>query len=310
MLTRRSALLASAAIPFLVPAPPRAAAALDPAHRHDDAGRHPGDRLAAPRPGHRRHPLHAATRLYDPLVMWDLVVGDGARQLVARASPPSGTRTLADPDEVDLRIAPGREIPSRRTVHCRRCDLQPRAHAERQVAGLRPARPRGADRSPLADRLLSQARHLQDRDADQRRRHGDALAAQPLHHRQRRQFREGRQGLAGLSQVALRHRPVEDEGLDAARARRARSATPTTGTRTAFPRASAWCCCRSPTSRRAAQRCCPAGSTGSRPPHPIRWKSSRRPASRSRPTPFPTCGPTRSRCCRARRPPISACARR
>ena len=188
MLTRRTALLASAALPFSCrngPGP----AALDPAHRHD-AGRHPGDRRRA-RPGHRGHPLHG---LHDVRPAGDVgpVVGHRARQAGARP------RHQVDPgpgrsDEMDLRAAPGREVPPWRAVHRRRRDLQPRPHAERQVACLRSPGPQRADRRRLADHGLPQDRRLQGRAADQRHRHADALAAQPLQHRQRRQFREGRQ---------------------------------------------------------------------------------------------------------------------
>ena len=242
MLTRRAALLASAAVAVRSPGP--GAATLDLAHRHDP-GRHPGDRRRA-RPGHRGHPLHG---LHDVRPAGGLgpLLGERARQAGARPRHqvvPGPGRS----DEMDLRAAPGREVPSRCAVHGRRRDLQPRPHAQRQVAFVRPAGPQRADRRRLAAGRLSQDRRLQGRAADQGRRHDHAVAAQPLSHRQRRQFREGRQGLAGLPQIAVGHRSVEDEGVDAARARRARAQHRSIGTRTASPRPSAWCCCRSPTS--------------------------------------------------------------
>ena len=116
------------------------------------AGRHPGDRRRA-RPGHRGHPLHGL-HLVRPAGYLGPDVGDGARQ----ARPRARHQVVPGPrrsDEVDLRAAPGREVPSRRAVHRRRRDLQPRAHAERQVAGVRPSRPRGADRRGLADGRLT-----------------------------------------------------------------------------------------------------------------------------------------------------------
>ena len=269
------------------------AATLDLAHRHDP-GRHPGDRRRA-RPGHRGHPLHG---LHDVRPAGDVGshLGDRARQ--AGAGPrhqvvPGPGR----PDEMDLRAAPGREVPSRRAVHGRRRDLQPRPHPQRQVAGLRPAGPQRADRRGLAAGRLSQDRRLQGRAADQGRRHGDALAAQPLHHRQRRQFREGRQGLAGLPQVAVGHRSVEDEGVDAARAGRARAQHrileqgPHPQDRAHGAAADAR------RRRRARRRCCRAGSTGSNRRRPIRSTSSGRAAARSKPTPSRICGPIRSACC-------------
>ena len=176
------------------------ATTLDLAYRHDP-GRHPGDGRR-PRSGHRGHPLHG---LHDVRPAGDVGphVGDRARQAGAwprhQVVPGPGR-----PLEVDIRAAPGREVPSRRAVHGRRRDLQPRPHAQRQVAGLRPAGTQRADRRRLAAGRLPQDRRLQGRAADQGRRYGDALAAQPLHHRQRRQLREGRQGLAGLSQVSRR----------------------------------------------------------------------------------------------------------
>ena len=46
------------------------------------------------------------------------------------------------------------------------------------------------------------------------------------------------------------------------------SPTRPTGTRSACPRSTAWCCCRCPRPTRAPRRCCPARSTGSKRPSP------------------------------------------
>ena len=261
-------------------APRRGATAIDLAHRHD-AGRHPGHRRRA-RPGHRRHPLHGLYALRPVGGMGPLLghrtgeAGAGARHQMVPGSH--------GPDEMDLRAAPGREIPRRLGLQRRRGDLHPRAGAQRQVASLRSPRPQRADRLAVAACRLSQDRRLQGRDADQRRQYSDAVPAQPCADREPGQLRKGRPRLAGLPEVPVGNRAVEDEGVDAARARR---------TRTAFPRASAWSCCRSPTSRPGRRPCWPAASTGSRRPPPTRSTSCAPAAARSRRMPFRTCGPIR-----------------
>ena len=160
--------------------------------------------------------------LYDPLIMWDLSSATEPAKLV----PGLATKWYqdpADPTKWIFELRQGVKFHDGSTFN-----------ADAVIFSLDRALD---DKSPAFDRVgrnvliaslwpivgLQEDRRLQGRDADQGRRHDDALAAQPLHDRQPRQLREGRQGLAGLSQVAVGHRPVEDEGVDAARARRARA---------------------------------------------------------------------------------------
>ncbi len=66
--------------------------------------------------------------MYDPLVAWDLSSATEPAKLV----PGPRHQVVPGPgrsDEMDLRAAPGREVPSRCAVHRRRRDLQPRPHA-------------------------------------------------------------------------------------------------------------------------------------------------------------------------------------
>ena len=117
--------------------------------------------------------------LYDPLVMWDLSSATEPAKLV----PGLATKWYqdpADPTKWIFELRQGVKFHHGAPFTADDVIFSLERTLERQVAGLRSPRPRRADRRRLADRGLSQDRHLQGRAADQRRRHGDAVAAQPL----------------------------------------------------------------------------------------------------------------------------------
>ena len=121
---------------------------------------------------------------------------------------------------------------------------------------------------------------------------------------------KGRPRLEQVRQDAVGHRAVEAHQLRAADARRARAQQGLLGQGARFPSSTSWSCCRSRKPRPAPRRCARARSTGSRRRRPMPCRASRRPASRSSPTPIRTTGPGISAASRARRGTTSACARR
>ena len=162
--------------------------------------------------------------MYDPLVTWDLSSATDARQAGARPRHqvvPGPGRS----DEMDLRAAPGREVPSTaatftadaviftldRTLDDKSPSFDRLGRSVLIAVAL-------ADRRPIARSTTTRS---SCRPRASTRSMPSLLNRFP--DRQPRQLREGRQGLAGLPQVAVGHRAVEDEGLDAARARRARA---------------------------------------------------------------------------------------
>jgi hypothetical protein len=265
MLTRRAALAASAA---LAVRPLRARpATLDLAHRHDLADIPVTD--GAPDQGTEGIRFMGYT-MYDPLVAWDLSSATEPAKLVPGLAT-KWTQDPADPTKWIFELRQGVKFHHGAPFTADDVIFS----IERTLN----------DKSPAFDRLgravliaalwpivgYRKIDDLQGRAADQRRRHGDALAAQPLPDRQRRQLREGRQGLAGLPQVAVGHRPVEDEVVDP-RERAELERNTEYWNKDRIPKSERLVLLPIPTSRPAPRRCCRAGSTGSRRRRPIRSK--------------------------------------
>ena len=304
MLSRRAALLSTAALPFVGSAQAQQQQTLRIAMTVADIPATDG----APDQGTEGIRFMGYT-LYDPLIMWDLSSATAAARLV----PGLATKWYpdpADPTKWIFELRQGVKFHDGSTFNADAVIFT----LDRALDEKSPSFDRVGRNSMIASLWpIAAYRKIDDYKVELTTKGVDTLMPSLLNRImivESRQLREGRQGLAGLSQVSFGHRAVEDEGLDAARARRARAQHrlleqgPCSQDRApggaADPR-------RLDAHRGAAGR--PRRLDRSRR-RPIRSTSSRPAAARSKPTPSRTCGPTRSAWCRARRRPTSACARR
>ena len=145
MLTRRAALLASAALPFAAPAqrsnPRRLRIAMTVADIPVTDG--------APDQGTEGIRFMGYT-MYDPLVIWDLSSATEPAKLV----PGLATKWYqdpADPTKWIFELRQGVKFHHGAPFTADDVIFSLDRTLERQVAGLRPARPQRADRRPLAD---------------------------------------------------------------------------------------------------------------------------------------------------------------